>query len=121
MVKIAGILVSALIAFVGAIVIGELIGFWIYPPTEVPYEIVDLPRGAQALIVLAWLGGAAAAALTARLLGSGPWLVALAPTIAIAYAGASMTAEPHPPWMIAAGLAGPLLIAAAFVFAGRRS
>lgn len=121
MARIAGVLIAALIAFLGVVVVGELFGFWAYPAAEVPYPIIYLPRGAKLLIVLTWLGGSAAAALVARQLDGRPWLVATAAGLGIVYAGASMLAERHPLWMMAAGLVGPLLIAAGLARRGRRA
>lgn len=120
MVRVLGIWLAALVAFLAVVLIGELVGFAIYPPADVPYPIIYLPRGAKLLIVLSWLFASTAAALTARLLDGRPKLVAAAAAIGFVYAGLSIMAERHPWWMIVGGLVGPVLIGATVAMGGRR-
>lgn len=112
---IVGVVAGGLMVF-----LVESIGHMIYPPPA-DLNLADpasratmierLAPGALAMVVIGWFLGSLAGALIANRIARqarAGWIVAL---LFIALTAFNFTVIPHPAWMIAAGIALPLLAA----------
>ncbi len=112
---VAGIVAGGLVVFVT-----ETVGHSLYPPPpdinladpeDVKRLMASLPAGAFAFVLAGWFLGSLAGALVALRIAKGAaaaWAVAL---LFILFTCMNFVMIPHPAWMIAAGIAIPLLSA----------
>ncbi len=112
---VAGVVVGGLVVFVvegaGHAMFPPPAGTDLSDPEAMKTLIASLPAGAIVMVLLGWFLGALAGAVTAKAIAKRDLAAWIVGCLFIALTASNFIYIPHPAWMMAAGVALPLLAA----------
>lgn len=112
---VAGVVVGGLVVFLvesaGHAMFPPPVGTDLSNPEAMKTLIASLPAGAIVMLLLGWFLGALAGAVTAKVIAKREMAAWIVGVIFVALTASNFIYIPHPVWMMAAGVALPLLAA----------
>lgn len=112
---VAGVVVGGLVVFLvesaGHAMFPPPVGTDLSNPEAMKTLIASLPAGAIVMLLLGWFLGALAGAVTAKVIAKRDMAAWIVGVIFVALTASNFIYIPHPVWMMAAGVALPLLAA----------
>lgn len=112
---VAGVVVGGLVVFLvesaGHAMFPPPVGTDLSNPEAMKTLIVSLPAGGIVMLLLGWFLGALAGAVTAKVIAKREMAAWIVGVIFVALTASNFIYIPHPVWMMAAGVALPLLAA----------